>query len=69
MKLPGTALLRLDVSGSSDGGGSRLAVTALFKPRGLLGIAYWYSVLPLHVVVFRGLLNGLRTTAENAPVR
>ena len=71
MKLPGTALLRLDVSGSQEAGDdrSRLTVTALFKPRGLLGIAYWYSVLPLHVIVFRGLLNGLRAAAETTPVR
>ena len=48
---------------------SRLTVSALFKPRGLLGIAYWYSVLPLHVIVFRGLLNGLRAAAETTPVR
>ncbi len=69
MKLPGTALLRLDVAGGGEAERSKLAVTALFKPRGLLGIAYWYSVLPLHVVVFRGLLNGLRAAAETPPVR
>jgi uncharacterized protein YbjT (DUF2867 family) len=71
MKLPGTALLRLDVSkaGEAGAGRSSLAVTALFKPRGLFGIAYWYSVLPLHVVVFRGLLNGLRKAAETPSVR
>jgi hypothetical protein len=39
-------------------------VTAKFKPRGLLGIAYWYSVLPLHGVVFRGMLRGLQRAAE-----
>ncbi len=62
MKLPGTALLDFEIV--PDGDGSRLATTARFQPRGLMGIAYWYSVLPLHVLVFRGMLNGLKRTAE-----
>lgn len=65
MKLPGTALLELEVGRPKDcGAGCRLAVVARFKPRGLFGIAYWYSVLPLHVAVFRGMLRGLRRVAE-----
>jgi hypothetical protein len=62
MKLPGTALLQFDIDDLGDQ--SRLTVTAKFKPRGLLGIAYWYSVLPLHGVVFRGMLRGLQRAAE-----
>lgn len=64
MKLPGTALLQLDVEDLGDT--SRLTLTARFKPRGLLGIAYWYAVLPLHGLVFRGMLRGLRRAAESA---
>ena len=67
MKLPGTALLQLDVD--DLGGSSRLAVTARFKPRGLLGIVYWYAVLPLHGIVFRGMLRGLKRAAEAAAER
>lgn len=67
MKLPGIAMLRFCIEASgADGKGSRLSVTAKFKPRGLLGIAYWYSVLPLHTMVFRGMLNGLKRAAERA---
>lgn len=62
MKLPGVALLLLEVDETETG--SRLTVTAKFKPRGLLGISYWYSVLPLHSIVFRGMLHGLRRAAE-----
>ncbi len=64
MKLPGTALLQFEVEDLA--GTSRLRVTALFKPRGLLGIAYWYAVLPLHGMVFRGMLRGLTRAAEHA---
>ncbi|MBC7771607.1 MAG: DUF2867 domain-containing protein, partial [Pyrinomonadaceae bacterium] len=45
-------------------GGARLVMTARFRPRGLLGIAYWYAVLPLHGIVFSGMLKGLVRAAE-----
>jgi hypothetical protein len=41
-------------------------LTARFRPRGLLGIAYWYAVLPLHGLVFAGMLRGLQRAAEKA---
>lgn len=60
MKLPGVATLCFDVDPApAPGAGTRLIMTARFRPRGLLGIAYWYSVLPLHGIVFRGMLRGL----------
>jgi hypothetical protein len=40
--------------------------TARFKPRGLLGLAYWYAVLPLHSIVFSGMLKGIRRAAEGS---
>ena len=65
MKLPGIAMLRFRVEPEGpEGKRSRLSVTAMFKPRGLLGIAYWYAVLPLHTFVFRGMLRGLKQAAE-----
>jgi uncharacterized protein YbjT (DUF2867 family) len=65
MKLPGVATLSFDVEPTpTDGNGARLVMTARFRPRGLLGIAYWYSVLPLHGVVFRGMMKGLVRAAE-----
>jgi hypothetical protein len=33
--------------------------TAVFDPRGLGGLAYWYSVWPLHELVFRRMLAGI----------
>jgi hypothetical protein len=33
--------------------------TATFDPKGLLGRAYWYAVLPFHHFVFNGTLKGI----------
>ena len=67
MKLPGEALLSFEIEPkSADGGSSTLTQTARFKPRGLLGLAYWYAVLPLHGVVFSGMLRGIRAAAEHS---
>jgi hypothetical protein len=65
MKLPGEALLAFTVEPpSTPAGATQLVQTATFLPRGLLGIAYWYAVLPLHGFVFRGMLRGIREAAE-----
>jgi uncharacterized protein YbjT (DUF2867 family)/uncharacterized protein YndB with AHSA1/START domain len=64
MKLPGEALLEFTIE--PDGAGSRLTQTARFLPRGLGGLAYWYAVLPLHGVVFRGMASGIRSAAQGA---
>ncbi len=68
MKLPGVATLTFEIEpASTDPHHSRIIMTARFRPRGLLGIVYWYAVLPLHGVVFRGMLSGLAREASRAP--
>jgi uncharacterized protein YbjT (DUF2867 family) len=62
MKLPGEALLEFSVEPQPDGR-TRLVQTASFRPRGLLGLAYWYSVRPLHDIVFNGMLRGIAMEA------
>lgn len=62
MKLPGEATLGFDLEAIGDGA-TMLTQTARFRPRGLLGLLYWYAVLPLHGIVFRGMLNGIDRTA------
>lgn len=57
MKLPGHASLEFEVTGDSTG--SVIRQTASFDALGLLGRAYWYSVLPLHHFVFSGMLQGI----------
>ncbi len=65
MRLPGEAELDFRIEPPEEGqAGSVLVQTARFKPRGLLGLAYWYAVLPLHGVVFRGMLRGAAREAE-----
>ena len=53
MKLPGEAWLEFKIEGEL------LIQTATFRPLGLLGRFYWYSVLPLHGFIFRGLIRNL----------
>lgn len=66
MKLPGQAALEFKIEPDEDGQSSTLHMTARFKPKGLLGLAYWYSVLPLHHFVFNGMLRGMKRAAERA---
>ena len=64
MKLPGEAELDFHVE-SIDENRSRVTQTARFRPLGLLGLAYWYSVLPLHFFVFPTMINGIKRDAES----
>jgi hypothetical protein len=67
MKVPGHATLTFEVE--PDGGDHhrcKIVMTARFYPRGVTGLAYWYSVLPLHGAVFRGMLGGIVKAAEGA---
>ena len=64
MKLPGRAWLEFEVEPTASG--SRIRQTAVFDPVGLTGLAYWYSVYPMHEFVFGGMLNGIATTARRS---
>ncbi len=65
MIVPGEAILEFEIElDEADSDQSRLVQTARFLPRGLLGILYWYAVMPLHGVVFRRMLQGIRRAAE-----
>ncbi len=70
MKLPGRAWLEFEVTAdeaSNHGSAaqhSTIRQTALFDPLGLLGLAYWYSLYPLHKLVFTRMLRGIVRAAE-----
>ena len=64
MRLPGRAWLQFEVE--SDSSGSRVRQTAEFDPRGILGLAYWYALYPLHHFVFDRLLQGIAFLAVRA---
>jgi len=53
MKLPGEAWLEFKIENDI------LMQTATFRPRGLAGRLYWYSVLPFHGFIFKGMINKL----------
>ncbi|MBK6725546.1 MAG: SDR family oxidoreductase [Acidobacteria bacterium] len=57
MKLPGEAWLEFKVV--EKDGQAFLKQNATFRPKGVLGRLYWYSVLPLHHFVFGGMANNL----------
>lgn len=61
MRLPGRAWLQFEVE--PEGDGSLIRQTAIFDPVGLPGLAYWYSVYPLHELVFAGMLKNLADAA------
>lgn len=62
MKMPGEAVLELLLTECVDGT-TEVRQCARFRPRGLLGLLYWYSVLPLHNLVFAGMLRGIARAA------
>ena len=62
MRLPGEALLEFRVEPSSEGQ-CVLHQTALFQPLGLFGLLYWYAVVPLHHIVFSGMILGIQREA------
>ena len=57
MKLPGRAWLQFEVE--PNGQGSVLTQTAVFDPVGLAGLVYWYALLPVHKLMFRGMLRSV----------
>jgi len=56
MKTPGDALLEFNIL-SKGNQRVQLEMIARFLPRGLLGLAYWYSLLPAHQWLFEGMLK------------
>jgi hypothetical protein len=61
MRVPGRAWLQFEVDPVA--GGSRIQQTAVFDPVGILGLAYWYALYPLHSRVFSGMLRGIARAA------
>lgn len=50
MKLPGEAWLEFKLENNT------LTQTATFRPLGLRGRLYWYSLLPVHFFIFKGMI-------------
>ena len=50
-----------------ENSGSTIRQTAIFDPVGLTGLLYWYSLYPIHAVMFRGMLSRIAARAEQEP--
>ena len=53
MKLPGEAWLEFSIINDT------VSQTATFRPLGLWGRLYWYSLLPFHAFIFKGMLRNI----------
>lgn len=54
MKLPGDAWLEFRIDENQI-----LHQTATFRPKGVIGRMYWYSLLPFHFFIFKGMINAI----------
>ena len=61
MKMPGRGWLEFEVVPRD--GDVTIHQTALYDPKGLGGLAYWYAIWPLHELVFRRMLAGIARSA------
>ena len=64
MRVPGRAWLEFDVEPAADG--AILYQTAVFEPVGLTGLMYWYGLLPVHAVIFGGMLREIARRAQGS---
>ncbi|QDA58867.1 SDR family oxidoreductase [Hymenobacter jejuensis] len=58
MKLPGEAWLQFRIIPNPDGTHT-LEQLAAFRPQGLAGRLYWYSLVPFHFVIFKGMIENI----------
>ena len=65
MKVPGRAWLEFEVV--PDASGAVIHQTAVFEPAGLFGLVYWYALVPVHFLIFGGLLRAIARRAEHHP--
>jgi uncharacterized protein YbjT (DUF2867 family) len=64
MRAPGAGVLEFEIA-PLDSGETRITATAYWHPRGVWGLAYWYALVPAHLVVFKGMTRGICELAES----
>jgi hypothetical protein len=65
MKVPGKAWLQFEAS--PDGNDrTTLIQTAFFDPKGLFGLLYWYTLYPIHSLIFGAMVRKISELAENS---
>jgi uncharacterized protein YbjT (DUF2867 family) len=58
MRVPGRAWLQFEVIPLADGQ-TRIVQTAMWDPVGLYGTLYWFTMWPLHELIFPAMLKGI----------
>ena len=57
MRMPGLAWLEFLVEPDAKTGGCKITQTATYAPKGLIGHIYWWSVWPMHGIVFPSMIK------------
>lgn len=65
MKVPGKAWLQFEAI--PEDAGCRLIQTAIFAPSGLPGMFYWYTLYPIHKLIFTHMVQAIAREAEAKP--
>jgi hypothetical protein len=64
MKVPGRAWLKFEISPKDVSGNVTITQTAIFDPKGLFGLIYWYSLYLIHLAIFSGMLKEIGSLAK-----
>lgn len=67
MKVPGRAWLQFEIIPKSAFKVS-IVQTAMYEPGGLPGLLYWYSLYPIHRVIFQGMIAAIAHKAERLSI-
>jgi uncharacterized protein YbjT (DUF2867 family) len=62
MRGPGSGVLEFEIE--DEGEHRVLRATAYWHPAGPAGLIYWYSLLPVHAFLFRGMTSAIAKRAE-----
>ncbi|MBP7795851.1 MAG: SDR family oxidoreductase [Elusimicrobiales bacterium] len=58
MRMHGRGWLKFEITDDN-----KLLLTAYFEPEGLLGYLYWYALVPVHKILFKGMLKRINRLA------
>ena len=63
MRAPGAGVLEFEIDPLSQTQ-TKITATAYWHPAGVVGLAYWFSLEPAHLVIFKGLTREISRRAE-----
>jgi hypothetical protein len=67
MKVLGRAWLQFEATPEPEPDTTLLVQTAVFAPKGVWGLLYWYGLYPVHRLIFAGLMAAVARQAEARP--